>query len=316
MNPVTDIDIQGYAAFGQATYTLFNRFHLTGGLRYDHQDLDGHLTDSIGGSDFSKSLTYNEFLPKASVSFDLTDDAMTYAGVSKGYMVGGFNYCLRHVQGTFTYDPEYTMNYEVELKISWLNHRLNVNLAAFYIKSTTNRCLNWIRQIWSPSSTTRPRPIQRILNWKSRPGPEKAWTYSQSSDIQSQPLMNFLPRNETMPMPHSYKRTIAEKTCPMPPGSLSTSEPSTAIPADFSAGSNGSKPTHFTETTPIPRSRTPIRPSISAWDTRGERYYVVLWCKNLFDEEYLTYVASSGGNYSVGVDGIPQMFGLTVTYRF
>ncbi|WP_321417569.1 TonB-dependent receptor [uncultured Desulfobacter sp.] len=48
----------------------------------------------------------------------------------------------------------------------------------------------------------------------------------------------------------------------------------------------------------------------------GERYDIVLWCKNLFDEEYLTYVASSGSSYSVGVDGMPQMFGLTVTYRF
>ena len=38
-----DIDIDGYAVFGQGTYTLFDKLHLTAGLRFDHQDLEGDM---------------------------------------------------------------------------------------------------------------------------------------------------------------------------------------------------------------------------------------------------------------------------------
>jgi len=47
----------------------------------------------------------------------------------------------------------------------------------------------------------------------------------------------------------------------------------------------------------------------------GENFDFILWAKNVFDEEYLTYVAPMNG-YDVGVDGSPQTFGATVTYRF
>ena len=47
----------------------------------------------------------------------------------------------------------------------------------------------------------------------------------------------------------------------------------------------------------------------------SEHFDLILWGKNLFDEEYLTYVAPYGA-YNVGVDGPPQTFGATITYRF
>ena len=48
-------------------------------------------------------------------------------------LTGGFNYGTAIDNSTFTYDPEYTWNYEVGIKTEWLNHRLQANLALFYI---------------------------------------------------------------------------------------------------------------------------------------------------------------------------------------
>ena len=137
----TDMDTNGYAIFGQTTYTFFDKLHLTAGLRYDHQDLEGEqkydfidmMTGSPQSLNFDKDLDYDEVLPKFSITYDLTDDIMTYVSASKGYLVGGYNYCAAVDKESFWYDPEYTWNYELGIKTAWLDKRLIANLSCFYI---------------------------------------------------------------------------------------------------------------------------------------------------------------------------------------
>jgi iron complex outermembrane receptor protein len=73
------MDIDGCAAFGQGTYTLFHKLHLTAGLRFDHQDLEGKLKGIgfAGPVDLAKDLDYDECLPKFSIAYDFTKDVMT-----------------------------------------------------------------------------------------------------------------------------------------------------------------------------------------------------------------------------------------------
>ncbi len=47
----------------------------------------------------------------------------------------------------------------------------------------------------------------------------------------------------------------------------------------------------------------------------SENYDIYLWCKNLFDEEYLQVRFASSGD-DQGLDGTPRMIGATFTYRF
>lgn len=143
MHPVADIDTSGYAGFGQGTYTLFDKLHLTAGLRYDHQDLEGNVTGKyFDFATFSykhyyndKDLDYDEWLPKFSASYDFTDDVMTYVSASKGYKTGGCIYCPASnlPEDLFTYDSEYTWNYEAGIKTTWLNNKIRANLTMFYI---------------------------------------------------------------------------------------------------------------------------------------------------------------------------------------
>ena len=71
-------------------------------------------------------------LPKAQIGYHWTPDFMTYAGITRGYRSGGFNTTFLSMED-MSFGPEYSWNYEVGFKSSWLNNRLNFNTSLFYI---------------------------------------------------------------------------------------------------------------------------------------------------------------------------------------
>lgn len=135
-------DSRGVAVFGQGVYSL-GPVDITLGLRYDYESKDFHYEDyataamvEIWGMTNEKgsgSNTYGAWLPKAALGWHATKNIMPYASVSRGYRGGGFN--LTQNPGS-AYDPEYTWNYEVGLKTNWLDNKLKINVAAFYIDWT------------------------------------------------------------------------------------------------------------------------------------------------------------------------------------
>ena len=77
--------------------------------------------------------SWNEWLPKLLLSYDITNNHMIYAGVNRSFVPGGYNYAATTTSG-YTYDSQTAWNYEMGAKTSWLDNRLNVNLALFYSK--------------------------------------------------------------------------------------------------------------------------------------------------------------------------------------
>ncbi len=137
---LSELDNKGYAIFGQATYTLFEKLGLTAGLRYDHEsrEMDWKaytemmgMTMPIGELDVDDD--WDEWLPKFVIDYQWTPELMTYASMSKGFRSGGFNFVISD-PSYVSFDPEYSWNYELGLKSSWLDNRLIVNMAAFYIQ--------------------------------------------------------------------------------------------------------------------------------------------------------------------------------------
>ena len=76
--------------------------------------------------------TLSQWFPKFAVDYHFTQDFMGYASISKGYTAGSFNELDPSVLG-ISYDAEYSWNYEAGLKSRWLDNRLILNLAVFYI---------------------------------------------------------------------------------------------------------------------------------------------------------------------------------------
>lgn len=133
----------GLAAFGEASYAFAKDFDLTLGLRYDWENKTFDYSQEPGGrvlsmmgyeaEDGSEDDVFDAWLPKASLSYKVTEQIMPYASVARGFRSGGFN--SKQQMGT-AYKPEFTWNYELGAKTSWFDNRLQVNAALFYIDWT------------------------------------------------------------------------------------------------------------------------------------------------------------------------------------
>nr|WP_321414784.1 TonB-dependent receptor [uncultured Allomuricauda sp.] len=133
--------LYGFAAYGNLTYDLSDKWKLSAGLRFDTENRDmitytefEQASNPIVVSEETKvEGSNNAISPKVNISFSPNDDFMLYAGYARGFRQGGFNLYTADPDH-FTYDPEYTDNFEFGAKSEWLNHKLRANLALFYIK--------------------------------------------------------------------------------------------------------------------------------------------------------------------------------------
>ncbi len=102
--------------------------------------------------------TFSSFSPRVTLDYKVNDDHLVYALFSKGYEPGGFNTALVGNTPTVTaqlqaagallnYLQETLVNYEIGLKSSWMDNRIQTTFAAYYDKwnngkTTANIFLN------------------------------------------------------------------------------------------------------------------------------------------------------------------------------
>lgn len=129
------------AAFGQMTVPLFHSVNVTAGLRYEltRKELDytSYTTRTDTDQLLSTSHQYWEddwsvFLPKGVLSWNVNESKMLYFSVATGYLAGGFNQ-FDDNKDTAKFDAQTSLNYEVGAKSTWLDNRIVVNAALFYV---------------------------------------------------------------------------------------------------------------------------------------------------------------------------------------
>jgi len=157
------IKVKSYAPFGQATYTppiLSDKLSITAGIRYtqDQYHIDRHHTcaalydASLPGVNlcqfhvspipysFDASLGTafggpDAISPMGDVSYQVTDEAMLYFRVSRGFKGGGFNgYANSYDTLKDPFTPEKLLMYEAGFKTQWWDNRLRLNADGFYGK--------------------------------------------------------------------------------------------------------------------------------------------------------------------------------------
>lgn len=121
----TETDVDSQAIFSHLTYMVNNKFSLVGGLRYDRENKDYEETN--------QSLNYDEdeITPKLGLVYNVHENMMTYVTVAKGYRSGGFN--TFGDEDTKTYGMETLYSYEMGIKGTSLNGRLNYDAAIYYM---------------------------------------------------------------------------------------------------------------------------------------------------------------------------------------
>ncbi|MEJ0024731.1 MAG: TonB-dependent receptor [Rhizomicrobium sp.] len=121
-----------YSAFGQATAPLPYDTNLTAGIRFtrDNKDVSGTTTTLAGMSvPIFQKTHYERVTYRLSLDHHFTDDIMGYASFNTGFKSGIFNtivYSAKPVR------PENIKAYEIGLKSELFDHRLRLNVSAFY----------------------------------------------------------------------------------------------------------------------------------------------------------------------------------------
>ncbi|HEX2138268.1 MAG TPA: TonB-dependent receptor [Woeseiaceae bacterium] len=137
-------DLEQIAVFGEASYEVTDRLHVTAGGRfYDYEEQRSILQGGIFSSlaDQFDETSADGFTPRIMASYDFSDTVTFNAQASQGFRLGGVNdplnvpLCTDEDEAIFgrfqSYEDETLWNYEVGVKSSFDNG-IQLNAAAFY----------------------------------------------------------------------------------------------------------------------------------------------------------------------------------------
>ncbi|MBU2588780.1 MAG: TonB-dependent receptor [Alphaproteobacteria bacterium] len=158
-----DVDTETWSVFGDFTYDLTDTVSVSVGGRYTNDKRTsrvlrttflGGFSDLFGGagfpiavtSDFNGSRTFEDFNPRASISWQPNANHNLYFTYSQGFKGGGFDprgqstACRNSAGGACTeqevfdfmgFDPEKVDSFELGWKASLFDNRVNISIAGF-----------------------------------------------------------------------------------------------------------------------------------------------------------------------------------------
>ncbi len=138
------------ASFGELTWHVSERFDLTAGVRYAHNEQQVAATDSgvidvpayTAGVSAQGATTW-----MATISDRVAPEVMLYGRVATGSQPGSTNGVLPGVPPT--YNPATVINYEAGVKSEFLDHAVLADLSLYYIDLKDVPLPNFIADVWS-----------------------------------------------------------------------------------------------------------------------------------------------------------------------
>lgn len=134
---------ESYSLYGQATYSFNDQWKLTAGLRQTWEDKAADQTRSTSGAvppswvntPLSGQREESQLDPSVQVQYVLDRNTMFYASYAKGSKAGGFvGAQSTGGQDAFEFEGETSQSFEVGTKLTLLNGRATLNLAAYSSK--------------------------------------------------------------------------------------------------------------------------------------------------------------------------------------
>jgi len=136
-----DTELDQVAVFGEVSLDVTENFKITAGGRwfdYDrqfaqHQELpEGFSGYTLQNS--SQKSREDGTVAKLNFTYKFDDDRLVYATYSEGFRVGGSNPLKPASILPQDYKSDELQNFELGAKSEWLNNRLRLNIAAYYMK--------------------------------------------------------------------------------------------------------------------------------------------------------------------------------------
>jgi len=147
-----EVKTESLAAFADVSFDITDPLSVSVGGRFTRDDREGTVyrqnftgirsplfgnSAAVPGllrSNYTNDARFEEFTPRASISYEFSDTLPAYAAYSEGFKSGGFDMRGDVVLTPDTvngYDPEYVNSYELGLKGSALGNRLTFSTAVF-----------------------------------------------------------------------------------------------------------------------------------------------------------------------------------------
>ncbi len=127
-------EITNQALFGLVSHDITDRLTLTAEIRYQEEDKSRlERNPTTGAQTFFAEETFKATTPRLTLDYTIDDDRMVYFVYAKGAKPGGINGSIGQLIGFPTYAQEKSDNLEVGLKSFWLDRRLQMNAAVFFI---------------------------------------------------------------------------------------------------------------------------------------------------------------------------------------
>lgn len=147
------------AVYGQATWDITKKWHLTGGMRFYHYDnsllgfygfnanfytgegtatcFEPAIVKNTPCTDLDAKTTGSGSVPRVNLTYQITPTKMVYVTYSKGFRPGGVNRIAQAVAPGQKPNPEpykadFLTNYELGWKTQWFHNRLRWNGAIFW----------------------------------------------------------------------------------------------------------------------------------------------------------------------------------------
>lgn len=149
-NTDSSIITRNYAGFGSATVRFENRLTARAGVRYTYENksieqfgenytpspVDQYnaglsTTPLVPFLNFDDSRSWKQTTGDVSLDYRISDSAMLYARVAKGFRGGTYNTAITGPNQQGSVDPETLIDYEIGTKTQELDRRVTINAAVF-----------------------------------------------------------------------------------------------------------------------------------------------------------------------------------------
>lgn len=310
-----------YAAYGQATFKVIDAIDIVGGLRYTKEkkvvsgvtqaSLTNMVLVPVGGTLKAKAWT-----PKIGVNIRASDDVFLYASASRGFQGGGFNYLALAAPLAFntSFDPETVWAYEVGAKLSFLEKKGHLNIAAYrndFSDILTSMTVPTGSSLTQNAGEARVQGIEVEANIR----PIRELTLFMSGAYSNGKYTAINPASDPAKAGAKYIPNVAKWQYDV--------GFNVNIPSDMGTFEMGSDVSYISPRylggTNAPMTLLDKRYVVNAfvgWQPNGSKLEVKLSAENLLKEEYYVYGNVIGGAYAMRAPGDPQTFRLSVKYAY
>ncbi len=323
---IVDQTTRNYSSYGHLTFSLTDRLHISGGLRYTDERKRAQVANPlVFAGQRPVSLSKNNVSPKVSIDFKPTEDIMLYASWSEGFRSGGIN--GRVVPSSLsadTYDPEKLTSYEVGFKSELLNRMLRLNAAAFYsvyknYQTTTSAIDPITGGFFFPIDNVGDLDIRGFevettaaLGTRTTLTASVGYTDEKVTRVDPNIVPGIFGMNSDLPLTPTWTASAsAQHSIPLAGSGIFDGDLILAVDGNYKSAMRSFTipfPNAIMGKNLIINSQVTFRPANAKWE-------FMLWGKNLTDETVYTFRQELGG-FNMAIFQRPLEFGATFKVFF